>query len=111
MISILFILGKDEDKRSAKPENIYDWVISWRQDYYELFNNMKKFNVHSFRHSALESYSTGKHYYCKKLGIEQIPLEKLKLIANHSSVETTAGYLQDKSTEELEKLFGIKINE
>ena len=49
-------------------------------------------------------------YYCKKLGIEQIPLEKLKLIANHNSVETTAGYLQDKSTEVLEELFGIKIN-
>ena len=106
----LFILGLNEDKRPAKAENIYDWVISWRKDFLCIFNKKKDFNVHSFRHSALECYSTGSHYYCKKLGIEQIPLEKLKLIANHNSVETTAGYLQDKSTEVLEELFGIKIN-
>lgn len=109
-IPSLFILGVNEDKRPAKAENIYDWVISWRRDFLCIFNKEKKFNVHSFRHSALENYSTGNHYYCKKLGIEQIPLEKLKLIANHNSVETTAGYLQDKSTEVLEELFGIKIN-
>lgn len=109
-ISNLFIVGKDNEKRPATVENIYDWVISWRQDYMYIFNKNKQFNVHSFRHSALEAYSTGQHYYCQKLGISQIPLEKLRLIANHNSVETTAGYLQDKSTQELEELFNIKIN-
>ena len=109
-ISELFVLGSDDNKRPAKAENIYDWVINWRKDYLQLFNSEKKMNVHSFRHSALENYSTGEHYYCKKLGISQIPLEKLRLIANHSDVSTTAGYLQDKSAQELEELFGIKID-
>ena len=53
--------------------------------------------------------STGEHYVCKELGIGAIPLEKLKLIANHSDLSTTASYLLDKSTQELEKLFNIKI--
>ena len=106
----LFVLGEGEEKRPAKAENIYDWVISWRKDFLCIFNKEKPFNPHSYRHSSLQNYSDSSHVCCKRLGIDHIPLEKLKLIANHSSVETTAGYLQDKSTEELENLFGIKIN-
>ena len=66
-------------------------------------------NVHSFRHSALENFSIGTHWVCKELGIDSVPIEKLKTIANHESIETTSSYLQDKSTQELENFFNIKI--
>lgn len=108
-IDSLWVLGKGENKRPANASNLYDWVISWRKDLKEITGEEYKINCHSFRHSALENMSTGEHYVCKELGIGAIPLEKLKLIANHSDLSTTASYLLDKSTQELEKLFNIKI--
>ena len=60
-------------------------------------------------YEALENMSIGTHWICKELGIENVPIEKLKTIANHESIETTSSYLQDKSTQELENFFKIKI--
>lgn len=108
-IDSLWVLGKGENKRPAKASNLYDWVVSWRKDLKEITGQDYKINCHSFRHSALENMSTGEHYICKELGLGAIPLEKLKLIANHSDLSTTASYLLDKSTQELENLFNIKI--
>jgi len=97
-------------KMPAKKELLYDWVIKWRKDIYEVCGEEYNINVHSFRHSALENMSTGTHWVCKELGIANVPIEKLKTIANHESIETTSSYLQDKSTQELENFFNIKIN-
>lgn len=108
-IDDLFVIGTGESKRPAHKEILYDWVVAWRKDLKELFDMDCELNVHSLRHTSLENFSIGSHYVCRDLGIEKIPLEKLRLIANHSNIGTTASYLQDKSTEELENLFGIKI--
>lgn len=108
-IDSLWVLGKGKSKRPANAANLYDWCISWRNDLKEITGEDYNINCHSFRHCALENMSTGDHYVCKELGIGAIPLEKLKLIANHSDLSTTASYLLDKSTQELENLFNIKI--
>ena len=108
-IDSMWILGKGNSKRPAHASNLYDWCITWRKDLKELTGQDYPINCHSFRHCALENMSTGNHYICKDLGIGAIPLEKLKLVANHSDLSTTASYLLDKSTQELENLFNIKI--
>lgn len=97
------------DKKPVRKETLYDWVIKWRKDIFDLCGEEYNLNVHSFRHSALENMSIGTHWICKELGIENVPIEKLKTIANHESIETTSSYLQDKSTQELENFFKIKI--
>lgn len=108
-IDSLWIVGSDENKHSASASNLYDWTVKWRKDLKDIDGEDYNINCHSFRHSALENMSTGEHYICKELGIGKIPLEKLKLIANHEDINTTMGYLQDKSMSELENLFSIKI--
>lgn len=98
-----------EDGKPASADVIYDWIIGWRKIYKDIFGKELNFNVHSFRHSSLENYANGSHEVCKKLKLGKIPLEKLRLIANHSSIATTQGYLRDNSERELEELFHIKL--
>lgn len=104
-------IDNTKKKNPIKKEALYGWIVKWREDIFELTGKEYKINVHSFRHSALENMSTGTHWVCKELDTGSIPIEKLKIIANHNSIETTSLYLQDKSTQELEDLFGIKIED
>ena len=63
------------------------------------------------RHSALTNFGNGTHYVCQEMGLTAgFPIEKLRLIAHHESVDTTQGYLPDTSTDELAGMFGIKID-
>lgn len=87
---------------------VYKWVKSWEEILKDKIGE-EKLNVHSLRHSSLENYSNGTHNACKKNKIKKIELNKLKLIANHDSSETTQSYLKDHSKEELEDLFNISI--
>lgn len=107
-IKELFVVGKGKFKHAATADNIYDWFVSLRSVYYELYGEKINFNVHSMRHSALNAYSTGEHYVCKLLGkIEGFSVDKLKLMAHHESTETTEGYLQCRDDEILFEAFGI----
>ena len=85
---------------------LYVWVRTWRNILKRETGEYKKFNPHSFRHSALENYSDGSHYYAKKIG-KKFNLETLQLLANHSDISTTQGYLKDKSEDLLLEEFGI----
>lgn len=102
-------IDNTKEKHAIRKEALYGWIVKWRSDIFDICGKEYKINVHSFRHSALENMSTGEHWVCKELGIGNVPIEKLKSIANHDSIETTNSYLQDKSVQELESFFGIKI--
>lgn len=91
--------------RSGEPasyESLYAWCISWRK----ILNNEKDFNNHSFRHSALESLSTGEHYVAKKLN-KKFSIQELKLLAHHEDISTTDSYLKCKDEEMLLEAFGM----
>ena len=110
-IDSLWIVGNDNNKHNASAKNIYDWVIYCRDILEDLEDKEIPFNVHSLRHSALENYNRGTHYVCReKNDGEGFALEKLRILANHSNASTTSDYLKDRSTEELEELFDIKID-
>lgn len=86
----------------ASYESLYAWCISWRK----ILDNEKEFNNHSFRHSALESLSTGEHYVAKKLN-KKFTIQELKLLAHHEDISTTDSYLKCKDEEMLLEAFGI----
>jgi integrase len=111
-INSMWITGLENNRKSASSETIYEWFMHLRKLLSEIEGKEMDFNVHSLRHSSLENYSNGTHYVCQKLGMERgFPIEKLKLIANHTDISTTAGYLKDKSIDELAEMFNIKIEE
>lgn len=110
-IKDMWISGKT-NKSSIAYNTIYKWFIEMNDLLEKLEGRKYGFNVHSFRHSALENYSTGEHYMCKALGQEDgFLLEDLQLIAHHESSEVTSSYLKDKKDERLQNMFGIKIAE
>ena len=100
----------NSENRPATTGNIYEWVVDMRDIVEELTGERQEFNVHSFRHSGLENYSTGTHEHLIRNNMPPIPIEKLRLIARHENISTTQGYLAPKDDKELEDLFGIKID-
>jgi integrase/recombinase XerD len=108
-IDSLWVVGKDENKRQAQYETLYNWVVSFRSILEELTGEYIAFNPHSFRHSSLTNYHDGNHYVLKELGKDKFDLKVLKTLANHTSVETTEGYLPDRDQEILENAFGIGL--
>lgn len=89
--------GQEADK-----ENLYQWVVSWR----DILEDKKEFNPHSFRHSGATNYEDGTHYFCKKLG-RALTLTEIQKIMNHSDISTTQSYLKNRDEEFLEDLFNI----
>lgn len=104
----LFITKFDE---AARKEVLYDMVVSWRPIIKELTGKDLNINVHSLRHSALQLYKTGQNWPCTENNLGPIPLDQLKNIARHSSVETTLGYLIDDTENELANALGIGVHE
>lgn len=95
--------------RSGTPasyETLYAWVVSWRKIIEEATGEYKEFNAHSWRHSALESLSTGDHYIARKLG-KKFDIQELKLLAHHEDISTTDSYLKNKDEEMLLEAFGL----
>lgn len=77
-----------------------DWAISFRP-----IIDMD-ISAHIFRHSGLENYETGTHSALQHLGVDRLDLDTLRILANHSQLDTTKSYLKDKSTDILDNLFG-----
>ena len=96
----------DKDGKLLTKATLYVWVKTWRNIIKRETGEYKKFNPHSFRHSALENYSDGTHYYARQIG-KKFTLEALQLLANHSDISTTHSYLKDKSEDMLLEEFGL----
>ena len=90
----------------ASYETLYAWVVGWRKIIEETTGEYKEFNAHSWRHSALESLSTGEHYVARKLG-KKFTIQELKLLAHHEDISTTDSYLRSKDEEMLLEAFGL----
>ena len=75
-------------------------------EFEKILDDEKEFNPHSFRHSALENFSTGDHYVAKKLE-KKFTIQELKLLAHHEDLSTTDSYLKNKDEEMLLEAFGI----
>jgi site-specific recombinase XerD len=109
-IDSLWVVGSDKKRRPASKKNLYDFFIYIRKLLEKIEEASIRLTPHSLRHSALQNLSDGTHYLCKEKnnggGYE---IEKLKLLANHSSIETTSNYLKDTKIDELESMFDISI--
>lgn len=103
----MWIVGKDTELRAAKYETLYNWTVSFRKVLEKETGEKIKLNPHSFRHSALENYENGTHHSLKEMGKDKLPLEVLKVLANHTSIDTTQSYLKNKDEELLDTAFGL----
>lgn len=106
-IESMWVVGKDDNKRIASYETLYNWVLYFRDIIKEITKEDIEFNPHSLRHSGLENYGNGTHYFLKDIGKDKLDIKVLKSIANHSDISTTEGYLKDKDEQLLNDTFGF----
>lgn len=110
----LWISGDNDNKTPITANTFNNWIekmMEWLIDEYPELDYLEDMNVHSLRHSSLENLSNNNptHYALKLSYInkpEGFDLEDLKLHANHTSVETTAGYLKNRDEEKKMEAFG-----
>jgi len=89
--------------------SLYNWTKYMSTLLSEIEGVEIDFNVHSIRHSALDNLKTGDHYLCEYLGYKDgVPLEKLQLIAHHTSSSTTQSYLKNRDEEQLLEMYKVK---
>lgn len=103
--SLWYAEGKVRRERSY--ESLYSWVIVFRDILKNETGEYIEINPHSFRHSALTNYENGTHHTLKELGKKHLPIEVLKVLAHHESIDTTQSYLPNKDEELLAEAFGL----
>lgn len=106
-IDSMWVTGEGDNRKPIAYETLYNWVLGFRQDLKMLTGEDIDFNPHSFRHSSLENYSDGTHFVLKEMGKDKLDIKVLKVLANHTSVDTTESYLKDKDGEVLNEAFGL----
>lgn len=109
-VESLWIIDNQEGRKQVAYESLYNWAVSLRKILNKIDGSDLDINSHSFRHSALENYSNGTHFTLLQLGKKELPLNVIKLIAHHESIDTTQGYLANHDDELLEGAFGISLD-
>jgi len=92
-------------------EWIYNTVVGWRKDLFDISGKDYDINPHSFRHAFIENLSRNEHYLCKEMNLGAVSLDKIKTLVHHSDLSTTDSYRADHSDDDIEELFGIKLSE
>lgn len=104
-LDTLWITNKN-DPRPISYESLHAWCISFRAILENEFDKPLPISAHDFRRSALENYENSTHHSLQYMNIDKLDLNTLKILAHHDSVQTTEGYLRDKSSDILDNLFG-----
>lgn len=109
-IPSLWVTGKGKNKRSMTYTTMYSFVDEFREILKERTGKDISLNEHSFRHSCLTNFSDGTHHVLEEVGKDKLDLQMLKILAHHSDISTTQGYLRDDSEEQLANALGIELN-
>jgi len=106
-IESLWFTETDGERRPRSYSSLYQFTLTFRTILFNLTGEFIEITPHSFRHSALENYGDGTHCVLQDLGKDKMPLEVLKVIAHHDSIDTTQSYLKNKDNEVLFEAFGL----
>lgn len=108
-LDTMWVTGKSDHKRPMTYTTMYGFVNEFREILKTRTGEDIPLNEHSFRHSSLQAYSDSTHHTLKELNKEGLDIRMLQALAHHESSQTTEGYLQDNSQEQLANALGIEI--
>lgn len=84
------------ERRAYSNDTFGDWCEYFSRLLFLKEGRHIHINPHCLRHSRLDNLSQG-----------GVPIEKLRTLANHESIETTAGYLAARPGEDIAQIFGM----
>lgn len=97
----LFVRVLKNGKRVAVSADTFnDWCDTFGKMLTEYEGKRVHVNPHCFRHSRLDNLSRN----------QKVPIEKLKTLANHESIETTASYLAERAEDDIAEIFGMSAD-
>ena len=104
-IDSLWINERGKEKRQVSKNMLYLHAISLRSILEAEYNKDIPMSSHSIRHFGLQNYQDGTHSALKFMGKDKLELDMLKILAHHTNISTTEGYLKDNSSDLLDDLF------
>ena len=104
-VDSLWISYYNGQPRPLQYETLYQWAISFRSILEAEYDEEIPLNPHSFRHSSLQNLEDGTSSVLKFLGKDKLDINTLRILANHSDISTTQGYLKNEDEEILDGLF------
>lgn len=108
-IDSLWISDYGNERHEINYSVFYEWCNQFGRILTKLTGREVAVHPHDFRRTGLENYSVGTHHVLVESDKKALPLEVLKLVAHHSSSETTEGYLKNHDDDKLSSAFGIEI--
>ena len=111
-IDSLWITGSGENKRPATCEILYNRMSGKINS---ILSDVRgeKTNIffHSCRHSRIESLQQGTDTRLKDENgnNRKYPIEQIQVMAHHSNLSTTAGYLKNHDDDTINEMFGFKV--
>lgn len=110
-IDSLWYRNSNGKRVEIQPETLYERVCSINKILSEVRGTECNIFFHTIRHSRLECLSQGTDLRVtdKEGKPIKFPLEKVQLVAHHSSSSTTQLYLQDHSGDEIDQMFGFTV--
>lgn len=102
----LWVTGRGENKRPLGYDSLYNFAISCRKVLQKEYNQEIELNAHTFRHSFAENLANSTHSMLKQIGRENLTLNEIRVLMNHTSSDMTLSYMKNKDDEIIESLFG-----
>ena len=109
-IDSLWICGSGENKRPAAQEVLYNRMTGKINDILsDIRGEETNIFFHSCRHSRIESLQQGTDDRLKDENgnNRKYPIEQIQVMAHHSDLSTTAGYLKNHDEDTINEMFGF----
>lgn len=98
LIPQLFVkMYKNGIRRTVHPATFNEWCNSMGNMLSAQEGKIIHINPHAFRHSRLENLHRNGN----------VPIERLKSLANHNDISTTASYLAERQEDDIAMIFGM----
>ena len=109
-IDSLWIIGSGDNKRAATKSVLYDRIVGKINNILsEIRGEETKIFFHSIRHSRIECLQQGTDNRLKDENgnNRKYPIEQIQVMAHHSDLSTTAGYLKNHDEDTINEMFGF----
>lgn len=109
-IDSLWIVGTGDNKRQATKGVLYDRIVGKINNILsEIRGEETKIFFHSIRHSRIECLQQGTDNRLKdeNENNRKYPIEQIQVMAHHSDLSTTAGYLKNHDEDTINEMFGF----
>ena len=108
-VDSLWISGHGETARAVDSQALYDRILKCSNILQEIRGEETNIFFHTCRHSRIESLSRGTDTRLKDENgnNKKFPLEQIMVLAHHSDVSTTQGYLKNTDEDTINEMFGF----